>query len=82
MKKFASTIYWLIVAVCGLVLLNYTSYVKPQWLFFGIAAAVGCGICIYKSYKNESYVAQTLAFTKNNLEAYSFGTLDTNIKDT
>ena len=40
MKKIASTIYWLAVAVGSLVLLNYTSYVKPQWLFFGIAVAV------------------------------------------
>ena len=65
MKKFASTIYWLAIAACGLVLLNYTSYVKPQWLFFGIAAAIGVGICIYKSIKNENYVAQTLAMPKN-----------------
>ncbi|SCZ77018.1 acyltransferase [Pseudobutyrivibrio xylanivorans] len=66
MKKIASTIYWTAIAACGLVLLNYTSYVKPQWIFFGIAAAIGCGICIFKSYKNEDYVAQTLAIPKNN----------------
>ena len=47
-------------------LLNHTSYVKPQWLFFIIAATVGCGICIFKSYQNEDYVAHTLAITKNN----------------
>ena len=66
MKKIASTIYWLAVAVGSLVLLNYTSYVKPQWLFFGIAVAVGAGICIFKSIKNENYVGQTLAISKNN----------------
>ena len=66
MKKIASTIYWLAIAACGLVLLNHTSYVKPQWLFFIIAATVGCGICIFKSYQNEDYVAHTLAITKNN----------------
>ena len=66
MKKIASTIYWLAVAVGSLVLLNYTSYVKPQWLFFGIAVAFGAGICIFKSIKNENYVGQTLAISKNN----------------
>ncbi|SHI33475.1 acyltransferase [Pseudobutyrivibrio xylanivorans] len=66
MNKITSTIYWLAVAACGLVLLKYTSYVEPQWGFFGIAVSIGCGICIYKSLKNEAYVGQTLAVAKNN----------------
>ena len=66
MKKIASIIYWIAIAICGLVLLNYTSFVKPQWLFFGMAVAVGGALCIYKSLKNEDYVCQTLAISKNN----------------
>lgn len=66
MKKIAAVLYWLIVAAVGLLLLNKTSYVKPWWPFFIAATAVGAGICIYKSIKNESYIAQTVALTKNN----------------
>ena len=39
-------------------------------------------IMIFKENPAQTTDYKLLAFTKNNVEDYSFGTLDTNIKDT
>lgn len=63
MKKLFCIAYWIIIWAAAVYWIY--SYTPPKTILLAACMALGCGISIYKSFKTDGYIGQTLALKDN-----------------